>query len=256
MGLIYKIQNKNNGKIYIGQTAMTLKALIAKHKEVVPTSDCHIHRAIRKYGWDSFDIDIVEDQIPNEQLNNREIYWIDYYNSFEEGYNMNRGGNGRLVSEAEVLELWEEGNTITDITNKLPTKKDTVRQILNEHGVTSNDIQHRKAIHRQLQIDYNYIRKLWEEGKTTREIRALNGNIGQGLLLKIFDEIGISTEERAKRQHKAKEVHQYSLDGTYMATYESATIAGERLGINPYQIRAACSRKQKTSGGYIWKYQS
>lgn len=254
MGLIYKIQNKNDGKIYIGQTTMTLKARLAKHKEVVPTSDCHIHRAIRKYGWKSFEVGIVEDHIPNDLLNDREIYWIDYYNSFEGGYNMNRGGNGRLVSEAEILELWEEGNTITDITNKLPTKKDTVRQILNEHGISSEEIQHRKAIHKQPQIDYNYIRKLWEDGKTTREIRALNGNIGQGLLMKIFDEVGISKEERAKRQHKTKEVHQYALDGTHIATYESATMAGEKLGINPHQIRATCSGKQKTSGGYIWKY--
>ena len=254
MGLIYKIENKTDGKIYIGQTQTTLKSRIAKHKEIVETSTCHIHRAIKKYGWDNFTVEVVEDCIPNEQLNDREIYWIEYYNSFKEGYNMNLGGNGRLVNTREVLELWEQGNTITDITNQLPTKKDTVRQILHEAGITSEEIQHRKGIHRSPDLDLEKIRKLWEEGKTTRQIRVECGNIGQGLLLKKLDELGISSEERARRQHKTKEVHQFSLDGEYLASFDSAREAGEKFGINPHQIRATCSGKQKSSGGYRWSY--
>lgn len=254
MGLIYKIENLNDGKKYIGQTQTSLKNRIAKHKEVVATSECHIHRAIRKYGWESFSIEIVEDSIPNESLNDREIYWIEYYDSFENGYNMNRGGRGRVVKEAEVLELWNQGNTITDITNLLPTKKDTVRQILWEAGITTEEIQHRKRIHDSPVIDLGFIRQLWEEGKTTREIRELCGGIGQGLLLKKLEEAGITSEERKKRQHKTKEVHQYSLDGQYLQTFSSAREAGEKTGINPHQIRATCSGKQKTSGGYKWTY--
>lgn len=254
MGLIYKIQNKKDGKIYIGQTSATLKNRIAKHKEVVSTSSCHIHRAINKYGWEAFEVSVVEENIPNEKLNEREIYWIEYYNSYENGYNMNRGGEGRIIKEQEVLDLWNSGNTITDITNLLPTKKDTVRQILHEAGITTEEIQHRKRIHGAPDVDLKVIADLWREGKTTREIRSMCGNIGQGYVLAKLEEAGVTKEERAKRQHKAKEVHQYSLENEYIQTFESAKLAGEALGINPHQIRAACNGKQKTSGGYIWTY--
>ena len=254
MGLIYKIQNKNDGKIYIGQTSSTLKSRLAKHNEVINTSNCHIHRAVKKYGWDAFEISIVEDHIPNELLNEREIYWIDFYNSFELGYNMNRGGNGRVIKEQEVLDLWYAGSTITDITNLLPTKKDTVRQILHEAGITTEQIQSRKHIHKDPNVDIATIIKLWNDGKTTREIRSLCGDISQGYLLKKLDEAGITREERAKRQHKTKEVHQYSIDGEYIQSFDSARLAGEQLNLNPHQIRATCTGKQKTCGGYKWTY--
>ena len=255
MGLIYKIQNKENGKIYIGQTQTSLKNRLAKHNEVVFTSNCHIHRAIRKYGWDAFTVEVIEENITNENLNEREKYWIEYYNSYENGYNMNRGGEGRVIKEDQVLKLWQEGNTITDITKILPTSKNTVRQILHEANIPSQEIQERKCIHRSPIIDYDYIKQLWDEGKTTRQIRELCGNIGQGTLIKVLDELDISATERASRQHKTKKVQQYTLDGVYITTFNSATEAGERYNINPHQIRATCNGKQNSSGGFKWKYE-
>ena len=44
---------------------------------------------------DNFSLEIIEDNIPFEQLNDREAYWIKYYNTFYlngEGYNMTEGG--------------------------------------------------------------------------------------------------------------------------------------------------------------------
>ena len=41
-----------------------------------------IYRAIRKYGEDNFSIELIEDQINNQEVDNREKYWIDYYHSY------------------------------------------------------------------------------------------------------------------------------------------------------------------------------
>ena len=52
-----------------------------------------IYRAINKYGAEHFSIHLVE-ECPDEELNNKEIYWIGRYNSYEKGYNSTLGGEG------------------------------------------------------------------------------------------------------------------------------------------------------------------
>lgn len=53
-----------------------------------------LYNAIRKYGKDSFSISILEDDIPQELLDEKEIYYIDKYSTFREGYNNTVGGGG------------------------------------------------------------------------------------------------------------------------------------------------------------------
>ena len=93
MGLIYKI-TAPNGKSYIGQTIRSFERRVAEHKN--PNSRCPIiSRAISKYGPDNMSYEIIENDIPSlEQLNIRERYWIEYYNSFKNGYNLTSGGDG------------------------------------------------------------------------------------------------------------------------------------------------------------------
>ena len=93
---IYKIQNKINGKCYIGQSINIYKrwqehksnSINKNHED----SYYPLYCAIRKYGIDNFDFSIIE-ECNQEELNNKEIYWVKYYNSFENGYNQTLGGN-------------------------------------------------------------------------------------------------------------------------------------------------------------------
>lgn len=50
-----------------------------------------IVKAIKKYGKENFIIELIE-EVRTEDLDNREKYWISYYNSYEEGYNCTKGG--------------------------------------------------------------------------------------------------------------------------------------------------------------------
>lgn len=52
----------------------------------------YIKRAIHKYGREHFKIELIE-EVPVETLNEREKYWIDFYDSYNTGYNLTLGGN-------------------------------------------------------------------------------------------------------------------------------------------------------------------
>ncbi len=94
--IVYKATSKTSGKSYIGKTIFLLEKRktvhLNRHKK---GSNCHFHRAIRKYGVNDFEWEIIEDNIQDESsLNEREIYWIRKLDVFNNGYNMTKGGEG------------------------------------------------------------------------------------------------------------------------------------------------------------------
>ena len=102
-GIIYKYTSPS-GKSYIGQTVKENKRK-AQHKrsafnETDAAYDTPFHKAIRKYGWDSFKYEVLytiidsNEELVREELNKREVYYIGKYNTFEKGYNCNIGGSG------------------------------------------------------------------------------------------------------------------------------------------------------------------
>ena len=88
-GVIYKITNKINGKIYIGQTIQNVKERFYQH--CAEKCEIAIHKAIKKYGKQNFTLEVVE-IVNKNYLNEREIYWIQKYNSYDNGYNSTKGG--------------------------------------------------------------------------------------------------------------------------------------------------------------------
>lgn len=101
MGVIYKAVNKINGKSYIGQTN-NLKRRIKEH--IKREDGTAFHAAIMKYGEENFDWEIIE-ECPEEELNDREIYWITYFDTYSNGYNSTRGGQWR-----DGLVKWQKEN--------------------------------------------------------------------------------------------------------------------------------------------------
>lgn len=97
-GIIYKVTNIINSKIYIGQTKRTLEKrryfhlYESKHTRL----DFHFYRAIKKYGQENFLWETIDKAFSREELLDKEIYWIKFYNSshIDSGYNMTNGGEG------------------------------------------------------------------------------------------------------------------------------------------------------------------
>lgn len=93
-GKIYKYTNLINGMVYIGQTKQTLEQRDYKHQSQL-NDNTYFHRAIKKYGRENFLLELVEDNIPFNKLDEKEKYYIDYFESFYvtgKGYNLTQGG--------------------------------------------------------------------------------------------------------------------------------------------------------------------
>lgn len=88
---IYKITNNINGKSYIGQTS-DYQRRFAEHKAKGYGQEKTkiLYYAFDKYGIENFTFEVIENKTSN--YNEREKYWIKYYDSFENGYNMTEGG--------------------------------------------------------------------------------------------------------------------------------------------------------------------
>jgi len=96
-GLIYAFINKENWKMYVGQTTRDkYRVRMNHHFSSSGGGTTIMSHAIRKYGKDGFEIVTLEEGIQTqEELDSRESYYIDYYNTFSKnGYNMTTGGQG------------------------------------------------------------------------------------------------------------------------------------------------------------------
>jgi group I intron endonuclease len=93
---VYKLKNKINGKVYIG-VSTNIGLRYKKHQNACQDkTKAHypIVQAIKKYGWNNFASEVIE-EIPLNQFLAREAFWINYYNSTnpEKGYNLIKAGN-------------------------------------------------------------------------------------------------------------------------------------------------------------------
>jgi len=118
-GIIYLITNKQNGHKYVGQTTQGMNKRWQQHiQEALRMSSKPLHRAMRKYGNNSFMIKEI-DECDECLLNEKEEYWIQHYNTFEsaEGYNATSGGERPIFSEETKQKIKEKILTPEHIEN-------------------------------------------------------------------------------------------------------------------------------------------
>lgn len=103
---IYKISNNINGKCYIGQS-WNIEKRWKHYISINCKNQRKLHHALKKYGVKNFTFEILEifdNNISQDILNEREIHYIDCFNSIKEGYNLTEGGsNGKLSEETKKL---------------------------------------------------------------------------------------------------------------------------------------------------------
>lgn len=99
--IIYKATNKINNKSYIGQTTQKFESYLRNHiTNAIHNIDIRkgqpkkFYRAIRKYGSDNFEWSIIYQADSISDLNKKEMYYIEKYDSFHNGYNNSIGGEG------------------------------------------------------------------------------------------------------------------------------------------------------------------
>ena len=151
---IYKITNIQNNKVYIGQTIRPIEQRFHRHlsDSLNNILDTHFARAIRKYGKDSFIIEEIDNAQTQDELNQKEQYWIRYYNSVEDGYNETDavskcGGNTYQSKTEEEMEVIKNKIRQTKLGNKNPMARKIKRTniITNEVDIFDTVINCAKA---------------------------------------------------------------------------------------------------------------
>jgi group I intron endonuclease len=109
-GFIYKIMNKSNNKIYIGQTTRNLNKRIYEYKKALNSESFYnkiLQNSFKKYGWNNFEFTIIDTAISLFDLNEKEIYYINKYNSRDKnlGYNIELGGRNSIPSEETIRKM-------------------------------------------------------------------------------------------------------------------------------------------------------
>ena len=154
--VIYKIVNKINNKVYIGQTKNTaeerFKGHLARYR-----NGCggKLYNAMRKYGIENFyieTIDSVDDKSSDceKELNEKEIYWINYYNSTEDGYNVLIGGDVNRMYSPEAIKNHKNKMSLPETRKKI---SDSLK-LYRKNNPFSED--HRKRLSKSAMGNHNF----------------------------------------------------------------------------------------------------
>ena len=213
MGLIYMRISPSGGK-YIGKS--TKPELYRWTDHVREAYDINnkdynsiLNKAIRKYGKDNFTVQILEDNIDDIQLPQREKYWINYYQTYflqnNHGYNMTLGGDGvTKYTIDDFLPLWNLGYSIIDIHNLTGIRRDTIAKYLHNANISQDEINRRGLISQrksQYTFDLDEMYRLWNEGKNLKEIKEyFNLDVNNKSVSKTLKEFYGVTQEEIKQR--------------------------------------------------------
>lgn len=218
---IYKIENKLNHKIYIGQS-IDIKKRWREHNfaSFHPSSKDYnmvIHKAIRKYGKSKFDYSIIE-ECSKEELNSREIYWINFFDSYNHGYNCSKGGTD-YTHMGNPIELYDyNGKFIMGFPNTAEAAK-------------------------YLKVSYNTVYAVLQGKRLSVK----------GYQIKRKKDPKIIKEYKNRQGGKIK-VIMMNDDNNIINSFESATEAARQMSLDPSCITKCCKGKLKHCGGWKWKY--
>lgn len=268
-GIIYSYESPI-GKYYIGQTKHEKTRKSAHKKNAERDFNTHFYRAIRKYGFDNFKYKVLE-KVDVEKLDEREMYYIEKYNSFKEGYNSTLGGNGSKGTFGELNPFYNK--THTKETKKLISKLHKGKKLSEEHKLKIAEST-KKAL-----------ANLSEEKKA--KMTAHSGNNKKSVYCISDNKIFLSLAEASEYYNSTrsdirsccnkkritskgknfcwvedKEI--YSIKKNLSSKkilcienkiiYNSISEAGRLLEINQQNISAMLRGKQKTVKGYTFKY--
>lgn len=143
MAFIYKITNTINNKQYIGKTERNISVRWKEHiRHIEMYPNIPLYKAMKKYGIQAFIIEQVE-ECDNAIINEREKYWIAFFNTYQNGYNCTMGGEGSLIEYDEnelqnIISRYLDGERLDQLCKEYHHKYDAIKARLIERGITIN----------------------------------------------------------------------------------------------------------------------
>lgn len=251
---IYSITNIISKKIYIGQSA-NIKSRWVKHKTALRENthaNKHLQSSWNKYGESAFVFNIIEECEVN-MLNERETYWIKYYDSVNKGYNLNYGGDGirgykhtpeeiekmrQIQNPLAVLQFDLNFNLIAEwagVSHANKILKCSRKPILDrcEHNIIGNNASiEYKGSYWVYKDEYNSPTFSWDK------------------YLRYESDFIVPKKEK----EEPIKIYQYDLDRNLIKIWKSLDDIDKKF--NKYSIKKVCLHKGKKSHkGYIWTYE-
>lgn len=136
MAFIYKIINDVNQKIYIGKTERTIEERFKEHCKDYRRRSFEkrpLYSAMKKYGIEHFHVELIEETDSPEE---REQYWIKFYNSYGDGYNATMGGDSKkYIDYDEIIKVYQEVQNINKTAEITGHDRNWISQILKANGI-------------------------------------------------------------------------------------------------------------------------
>ncbi len=152
IGYIYKITNDINNKVYIGKTLKSITKRFAEHihESTRKRSEKRpLYMAMNKYGIEHFFIELIE-EVDSSILEEREIYWIQQYNSYHYGYNATYGGDGKILYDdnirQEMINEYKDGQLIIEIATKYNCDVSIVHSAIVSAGLDVNSNKNKRLM--------------------------------------------------------------------------------------------------------------
>lgn len=230
--IVYKHTSPSN-KTYIGITSQKANDRWRSGKGY--KNNTYFIKAINKYGWENFKHEILYTDLNKENACNKEIELIDLYDSVnkDKGYNLTKGGEGTIGIES----VWK-GKHLPKAT-RIKISKSNKGKAKSDEACKNMRIAQLKLVKSKNYINPMSGKQHSEEAKKKQSDAFYNNPDRQ----KHLDNI-----------RKLRGTIQYTKDNEYMNEFISIQEAHNTTGIGYCSIQACCAGRQKTAGGYIWKY--
>ena len=254
---IYKITNTVNGKVYIGQ-AKNLNTRFANHLYRIKRKEHHneyLQRAFDKHGETNFIYEIVEEISDLYILDSREKYWIDHYGGINsiDTYNLKdpllNEHNDYVKSKLSKANSGENnpnyGNKWTDEQKENMSKSRKGKSWVEIYGEDKAKEMREKASDSQ---------KGREHSEETKEkIRKANVGDNNPAYGKGYRQLGENNPMYGKPAKHRRVIVQLDKEDNLIKEYDFINQVKED-GFHPGNVWAVLYGRQKSSGGYIWKY--
>ena len=199
-GIVYKVTNTVNGKVYVGQTRRSLHVRQLDHLREARKGNTrlHLHRAIAKYGEQSFHWEILEEAATKEELDRLEMKWISQLQACDEtkGYNFSSGGAHPSPSASTrlLISRVHKGKEVSEETREKIRKA----RLGTRRSLTSI----------QKQVQTRKEKEVWHSEETKSKIsQALQGKVVSAETRQKLREANLGKHLSAETRQKMKEAH-------------------------------------------------
>lgn len=236
---VYSITNKVNNKKYIGQS-LDIKHRWRHHINELKKNkhaNSHLQNAWNKYGEEKFNFEIIQICEPSE-LDIKEQYWIKYYDSMKNGYNLCLGGSGCSGYKHTEGEL----SKMRTIQNPDPVLQ------MDENFQIIRQWESAPQAAKSLGLFVLAIKNCCEKSNHVK-------SVGNYIWIYAKDK---TTFDRDYYSHKnislPKIVGQFNQELKLIRIWNSTYEVEKELNISAGEISSVCNHKRNSSHGYIWAY--